>query len=89
MHICFNQFVCVAVLAVTLSSAATPSTPHHVARRSFSLECKGYNGAIFARIDRICDDCYNLFREPQLKDCFTTDYFKACVELLKKTDEFE
>lgn len=64
MHLSCVQ-VC-ALLTLTLAAAAPP--PHHVARRSFfNLQCKGvYDAAIFARLDRICDDCYNLFREPQL-----------------------
>lgn len=42
---------------------------HSLARRSafFDNECKGvYNKSIFYRLDRVCDDCYSLFREPQL-----------------------
>ncbi|XP_061384296.1 CHH-like protein isoform X2 [Danaus plexippus] len=84
----------VAVVAVVV--AAPPSTPHHVARRSFfNLQCKGvYDAAIFARLDRICDDCYNLFREPTLftlcrSKCFTSPYFKGCMESLYLYDEEE
>ena len=41
---------------------------HPLGKRSFmQLQCKGiYDKSIFARLDRICEDCYNLFREPQL-----------------------
>lgn len=70
MHLSSVQVVCAALVALALGAAAAPpaATPHHVARRSFfNLQCKGvYDAAIFARLDRICDDCYNLFREPQL-----------------------
>lgn len=68
MHLSSIQLACAALVAVALGAAAPPSSSHHVARRSFfTLECKGvYDAAIFARLDRICDDCYNLFREPQL-----------------------
>ncbi|KAG8312633.1 hypothetical protein J6590_018273 [Homalodisca vitripennis] len=69
---------------------------HSVQKRSFyDLQCKGvYDKSIFARLDLICDDCYNLFREPQLhqlcrKDCFTSPYFKGCIEALLMTDESE
>ncbi|XP_065215707.1 ion transport peptide-like isoform X1 [Planococcus citri] len=65
-------------------------------KRSFyDIHCKGiYDKSIFARIDQICEDCYNLFREPKLhsvcrQDCFTTEYFKGCVEVLLLNDEFE
>ncbi|XP_049877125.1 CHH-like protein isoform X1 [Pectinophora gossypiella] len=98
MHLSSLQLACAALAALALSAAAAPpaQTQHHVARRSFfNLQCKGvYDAAIFARLDRICDDCYTLFREPQLyslcrKDCFTTDYFKGCVEVLRETDQLE
>ncbi|XP_063700007.1 ion transport peptide-like isoform X3 [Culicoides brevitarsis] len=70
---------------------------HSVARRStfLDIECKGtFNKSIFYRLDRVCDDCYSLFREPQLhtlckNKCFTTIYFKGCVESLHLTDELE
>uniref|UniRef100_A0A1B0D2X5 Uncharacterized protein n=1 Tax=Phlebotomus papatasi TaxID=29031 RepID=A0A1B0D2X5_PHLPP len=42
---------------------------HTLAKRStfFDIECKGvFNKSIFFRLDRICEDCYSLFREPQL-----------------------
>lgn len=36
-------------------------------RSFFDIQCKGvYDKGIFAKLDRICDDCYNLYREPQL-----------------------
>lgn len=69
---------------------------HALGKRSFTqLQCKGvYDRSIFARLDRICEDCYNLFREPQLhtlcrKNCFTTDYFKGCLDVLLLHDEME
>jgi hypothetical protein len=42
---------------------------HTLSKRThfFDIQCKGvYDKSIFARLDRICEDCYNLFREPQL-----------------------
>ncbi|KAK2588855.1 hypothetical protein KPH14_001723 [Odynerus spinipes] len=69
---------------------------HPLGKRSYlDISCKGvYDKSIFARLDRICEDCYNLFREPQLhvlcrKNCFTTDYFKGCLDVLLLTDEME
>nr|CAH7744101.1 unnamed protein product [Callosobruchus chinensis] len=67
---------------------------HHLTKRSFAdLRCRGvYDKSIFARLDRICEDCYNLFREPSIhslcrKNCFTSDYFKGCVDTLQLSDE--
>lgn len=41
---------------------------HPLGKRSYiDLGCKGvYDKSIFARLDRVCEDCYNLFREPTL-----------------------
>ncbi|RWR99760.1 ion transport peptide-like isoform X1 [Dinothrombium tinctorium] len=50
--------------------------------------CRGIdNQSYSARLDRVCYDCYNLFREPKIylmctQDCFTSDYFKACLDAL-------
>ncbi|XP_014256377.1 ion transport peptide-like isoform X2 [Cimex lectularius] len=69
---------------------------HPLNKRSFfDIRCKGvYDKSIFARLDRICEDCYNLFRAPQLhslcrKNCFTSVYFKGCIEVLLLQDEME
>ncbi|XP_059485062.1 ion transport peptide-like isoform X3 [Neocloeon triangulifer] len=70
---------------------------HTLSKRThfFDIQCKGvYDKSIFARLDRICEDCYNLFREPQLhslcrKECFTTHYFKGCVDSLMLQDDLE
>ncbi|CAH2042689.1 unnamed protein product, partial [Iphiclides podalirius] len=95
MHLSSVRVALAAVFALVLGvAAASPPAPHHVARRSFfKLQCKGiYDASIFARLDRICDDCYNLFREPSLynlcrQKCFQSEYFMGCVEALLLTDE--
>ncbi|KAJ2948259.1 hypothetical protein O0L34_g7489 [Tuta absoluta] len=97
MHLSSLQLACVALATLALATAAPPaSPPHHVARRSFfNLQCRGvYDAAIFARLDRICDDCYTLFRESELynlcrRNCFTTTYFKGCIKSLYLHDEEE
>ncbi|XP_047113407.1 ion transport peptide [Schistocerca piceifrons] len=89
--------LCVLVVASLVSTAASsPLDPHHLAKRSFfDIQCKGvYDKSIFARLDRICEDCYNLFREPQLhslcrSDCFKSPYFKGCLQALLLIDEEE
>lgn len=65
-------WVCMALALVfqlaSSSPAQRPLLTHHLAKRSFfNIQCKGvYDKSIFARLDRICEDCYNLFREPPL-----------------------
>lgn len=50
------------------SSLSLTGIEHPLSKRSFfDIQCKGvYDKTIFARLDRVCEDCYNLFREPQL-----------------------
>lgn len=56
------------MIASTLVSCLLAGPTHTIEKRSFfDIQCKGvYDKSIFARLDRICEDCYNLFREPQL-----------------------
>nr|ACJ01668.1 putative ion transport peptide-like protein [Folsomia candida] len=62
-------------------------------RSFFDIQCKGvYDKGIFAKLDRICDDCYNLYREPQLhslcsQNCFSSSYFMNCLDALTLNDE--
>uniref|UniRef100_A0A8D8RWE2 Ion transport peptide n=1 Tax=Cacopsylla melanoneura TaxID=428564 RepID=A0A8D8RWE2_9HEMI len=62
---------------------------HPLSKRSFfDIQCKGvYDKSIFARLDRICEDCYDLFRAPQIhtlcrQKCFRSIYFKGCLDSL-------
>ncbi|XP_065075583.1 ion transport peptide isoform X2 [Ochlerotatus camptorhynchus] len=95
---CSRNLAFSLALIIALVPLAAVALPHHsVAKRSsfFDIECKGqFNKAIFYRLDRICEDCYSLFREPQIlsfckEECFGTDYFLACVEALVLDEETE
>lgn len=95
---CSRNFALSLALIIALVPLAAVALPHHsVAKRSsfFEIDCKGqFNKQIFYRLDRICEDCYSLFREPQIlsfckKSCFTTDYFRGCIDALQLTDEIE
>ncbi|RXG54697.1 hypothetical protein Avbf_15101 [Armadillidium vulgare] len=36
-------------------------------RRIFDTSCKGfYDRGLFAQLDRVCEDCYNLYRKPHV-----------------------
>ncbi|XP_011639716.1 ion transport peptide isoform X3 [Pogonomyrmex barbatus] len=81
---------------IGLGADAATLNGHPLGKRSFfDIQCKGvYDKSIFARLDRICEDCYNLFREPQLhmlckQDCFSTQYFTSCIQALLLEDEKE
>ncbi|XKL66323.1 hypothetical protein PGB90_009743 [Kerria lacca] len=67
----------------------------HISRhkRSFyDIDCKGtYDKTLFSKLDQVCDDCYILIRESKLhslcrKECFSTEYFRGCAEMLNVTD---
>ncbi|GIY15281.1 ion transport peptide-like [Caerostris extrusa] len=54
-------------------------------KRSFSgLGCMGvYDKAKFARLDRVCEECYQLFRESDVhtlcrSNCFKNNFFTQC-----------
>ncbi|GIY33227.1 ion transport peptide-like [Caerostris darwini] len=58
-------------------------------KRSFSgLGCMGvYDKAKFARLDRVCEECYQLFRESDVhtlcrSNCFKNNFFTQCVDAL-------
>jgi len=68
----------------------------HDKRSYVELQCRGmYDPGIFAQLDGICEDCYNLYREPEVhgmcrKDCFSTETFQQCLQslLLDQKTEF-
>merc|ERR1712165_138370 len=58
-------------------------------------ECRGrYDTAIYTTLDNICEDCYNLYKEPDVHsmcraDCFSSGYFQYCLQaLLLEEDRF-
>jgi len=58
-----------------------------------NLSCKGtYQPALLSQLDRICDDCYQLYKAPEIhfmcrSDCFTTPAFKGCLDALLFEDK--
>lgn len=95
MFLC-KLFYLSALLLILVPLIISLPHPHHdVQKRSsfFDIDCKGvFNKSIFFRLDRICEDCYSLFREVELhslckKQCFTTEFFKGCLEALQLQDE--
>lgn len=66
-----------------------------VTSQEYELNCKGVaNKKSLDKLSRLCDDCYNLFRNESLfrqcrKECFTSMYFKSCIIVLQLRDEFE
>lgn len=71
-----SLFVSMIIASLLTGPSSGLVLGHSLNKRSFfEIQCKGvYDKSIFARLDRICEDCYNLFREPQLHSlCRYTD----------------
>ncbi|XP_074601181.1 ion transport peptide [Brevipalpus obovatus] len=81
------------------SSAQALTDDILVARRANSedffqeIGCEGaFDGSKFARLERLCEECYQMYRLPDLfskcrQDCFSNEVFPRCIEALMVTDE--
>ncbi|XP_037090862.1 ion transport peptide-like [Pollicipes pollicipes] len=65
-------------------------------KRSFAeLKCRGvFNKVIFHELDAVCQECYTIYKEPELhglcrSECFTSEYFKGCLQALMRMEELE
>ncbi|CAL4079361.1 unnamed protein product, partial [Meganyctiphanes norvegica] len=70
--------------------------PNSIAKRNvFDPTCKGiYNREIFGRLNHVCEDCYNLYRDPSVavkcrSDCFGNATFEQCLYDLLRQNEAE
>ena len=55
------------VLLFESSSAASVFSKELSKRSFFDINCRNvYDKSIYARLDRVCQDCYNLYRDPEL-----------------------
>ena len=67
MSLC--AIICLVGILLPDSSLAAPNVAHRpLTKRSFhEIQCKGtFDKSIFAKLDRICQDCYDLYRDPDL-----------------------
>nr|XP_053630641.1 crustacean hyperglycemic hormone B isoform X2 [Cherax quadricarinatus] len=61
-------------------------------RQVFDQACKGvYDRALFKKLDRVCDDCYNLYRKPYVAascrgNCYSNMVFRQCLDDLLLVD---
>ncbi|XP_076066853.1 molt-inhibiting hormone-like [Oratosquilla oratoria] len=92
--------------ALTDTSAAAAPSPgalqapqplgRSLAKRSlFDATCMGsYDRQMYKQLDRVCDDCYNLYRKPYVqvecrRGCFANDVFEQCLYDLLLQDAAE
>ena len=58
-----------------------------------SSKCRGlYNPSAYQKLENICTDCYNLYKEPEvytycMSGCFDSSYFLTCVKGLMMEEE--
>ncbi|CAL4079360.1 unnamed protein product, partial [Meganyctiphanes norvegica] len=81
-------------MAKLLGGASLPQ--NSIAKRNvFDPSCKGYyNREIFLKLNHVCDDCYNLYRDPSVgvkckSDCFGNPVFEQCLFDLLRENEAE
>ncbi|XP_017061904.1 ion transport peptide isoform X4 [Drosophila ficusphila] len=92
-----NIKISVVLFLVLIPIFAALPHNHNLSKRSnfFDLECKGiFNKTMFFRLDRICEDCYQLFRETSIhrlckQECFGSPFFNACIEALQLHEEMD
>ncbi|GBN04259.1 Ion transport peptide-like [Araneus ventricosus] len=79
-------FVC---LIATVLLVVDARMVEQESKRGFSdLGCMGvYDKAKFARLDRVCEECYQLYRESDVhttcrSNCFKNEFFTQCVDAL-------
>ncbi|XP_071548136.1 molt-inhibiting hormone-like [Panulirus ornatus] len=65
------------------------------ARFSFN-ECPGIfgNRDAYDKVEQVCDDCYNLFRDEELSgkcraNCFLNNYFFVCLFAMERESELK
>ncbi|KAF8763967.1 Ion transport peptide-like like protein [Argiope bruennichi] len=90
------NFTSMACFIVALLLVVDANVADQESKRSFSdLGCMGvYDKAKFTRLGRVCEECYQLFRESDVhttcrSNCFKNEYFTQCVDalLLRKDQE--
>ncbi|XP_063590403.1 LOW QUALITY PROTEIN: crustacean hyperglycemic hormones 4-like [Penaeus indicus] len=71
------------------SPSSASSGNHSLSKRSlFDPACTGiYDRQLLGKLGRLCDDCYNVFREPKVatgcrSNCYYNLIFLDCLEYL-------
>lgn len=66
----FGSIALVFVLSIIVGSTSAHSIfPHPLSKHSFTevSKCSGaYDMTIYAKLDGICKDCFNIYREPEI-----------------------
>ncbi|XP_022235397.1 crustacean hyperglycemic hormone 6-like [Limulus polyphemus] len=83
MYLSLSSIVLVTLLLTTSSSSQLSE------KRGFTDQgCMGtYDSTKLARLNRICEGCYNIYRVPLIhkscrSNCFKNDMFTDCIKVL-------
>nr|ANQ38663.1 CHH preproprotein [Euphausia crystallorophias] len=82
-------------MASLLSVANFKHVPAVSKRSIFDPSCKGfYNKEVFKKLNHICDDCYNLYRDASVavkckENCFGNPVFEQCIYELLIDDQVD
>ena len=70
-----------------------PNLENLVKSKSSLSKCRGlYNPSAYKKLENICTDCYNLYKEPEvhtycMSGCFDSSFFLTCVKNLMVEEE--
>lgn len=90
-------FLCWLMAVMEAGPVGSPTrTARDLHKRSFTgLGCLGvYDKSKFARAERVCEECYQMYREPEVhnacrNDCFHNEIFSKCLDALLLSHEQE
>ncbi|XP_064085674.1 crustacean hyperglycemic hormones isoform X1 [Macrobrachium nipponense] len=80
------------------ASAASPTRGQGLnlkKRAILDQSCKGiFDRELFKKLDRVCDDCYNLYRKPYVaidcrEGCYQNLVFRQCIQDLQLMDQLD
>ncbi|XP_050041811.1 crustacean hyperglycemic hormone isoform X1 [Dermacentor andersoni] len=92
------RWLAAALLVCSLVALTQPGgcAARNLHKRSFlELGCRGnFEQSYLARLERVCEECYQLYREPEVynlcrDNCFKNENFLKCAEALLLKEEMD
>ncbi|XP_037288108.2 crustacean hyperglycemic hormone [Rhipicephalus microplus] len=92
------RWLTAALLVCSFMVLTQPSVcaARNLHKRSFhELGCRGnFEQSYLARLERVCEECYQLYQNPEAynlcrDNCFKNEYFLKCAEALLLKDEMD
>nr|AGO81746.1 crustacean hyperglycemic hormone [Tigriopus japonicus] len=79
--------------AMELEKATYQPSSQMLKRDYEALQCRGmYDLSIFTKLNRICEDCFNLYHDAEIhelcrSECFSSFAFRTCLQSLLMEEE--